>query len=48
VLNQEDGIYRSSDGLLMLRLFEIEEKEESAATQTGYSALFDIGLDLNQ
>jgi protocatechuate 3,4-dioxygenase beta subunit len=48
VLNEEDGIYRSSDGLLMLKLFEIEEKEESAATQVGYSALFDLGLDLNQ
>jgi protocatechuate 3,4-dioxygenase beta subunit len=48
MLNEEDGIYRGSDGLLMLKLFEIEEKEESAATQTGYSALFDIGLDLNQ
>lgn len=47
VLNEEDGIYRGSDGLLMLKVFEIEEKEESAATQTGYSALFDLSLDLN-
>lgn len=48
VLNEDDGIYRGSDGLLMLKLFEIEEKEESAATQDGYAALFDIGLDVNQ
>lgn len=47
VLNEQDGIYRSSDGLLMLRVTEIGEKEESDITETGYSALFDIGLDIN-
>lgn len=47
VLNEQDGIYRSSDGLLMLRVTEIGEKEESDIAETGYSALFDIGLDIN-
>lgn len=47
VLNEQDGIYRNSDGLLMLRVVEIGEKEEGETGITGYSAVFDIGLDLN-
>lgn len=46
VLNEQDGIFRGSDGLLTLKVIEIGEKEEVEAGETGYSALFDIGLDL--
>jgi protocatechuate 3,4-dioxygenase beta subunit len=47
VLNEQDGIFRGSDGLLTLKVAEIGEKEEEGTGEPGYAALFDIGLDLN-
>src|SRR5690606_29489250 len=47
VLNEQDGIFRGSDGLLTLQVFELGEKEESNLDESGYAALFDIGLNLN-
>lgn len=46
VLNQQDGIYRGSDGLLTLKVVEVGDKEEVTSALPEYSALFDIGLDL--
>ena len=52
-LNVEDGIFNQSDDLLTLTLtagdIEIvdEEDEEKITTLTGYTAVFDIGLDLS-
>jgi protocatechuate 3,4-dioxygenase beta subunit len=45
-LNDRDFIYRESDGLLTLDVVELGEKEEAERNEQGYSALFDIGLDL--
>jgi protocatechuate 3,4-dioxygenase beta subunit len=42
-LNENDGIFRGSDGLLTLKVVENEDEEEG-----GYIATFDIGLDLSQ
>jgi protocatechuate 3,4-dioxygenase beta subunit len=47
VLNEQDGIFRGSEGLLTLKVVEIGDKEEVETGETGYRALFDIGLDLN-
>ena len=47
VLNEQDGIFRGSDGLLTLKIAEIGDKEEGDSGEPGYSALFDVGLDLN-
>jgi protocatechuate 3,4-dioxygenase beta subunit len=42
VLNDEDGIFQQSDGLLTLDVIPFEDDEDS-----GYAATFDIGLDLS-
>ncbi|MDX2140534.1 MAG: intradiol ring-cleavage dioxygenase [Chloroflexota bacterium] len=45
--NDEDNIYRQSDGLLTLDLVPMEADElETLEVSTGYVATFDIGLDL--
>lgn len=40
-LNKDDNIFQSSEGLLTLDLVELEDEE-------GYTATFDIGLDMSQ
>lgn len=46
--NSRDGIYQNSDGLLTLELVPLTEEEmETYELEAGYSATFDIGLDLS-
>lgn len=45
--NDEDNIYQGSDGLLTLNLLPLTEDElTELEVEAGYSATFDIGLDL--
>jgi len=48
VLNENDGIFAQSDGLLTLEVTEDDAIEvgEDGETQAGYIAVFSIGLDL--
>lgn len=43
--NADDGIFQGSEGLLTLDITELDEDDELAP---GYTATFDIGLDLSQ
>lgn len=46
--NERDGIYQRSDGLLTLELIPLTDDELAELdAEDGYSATFDIGLDLN-
>ncbi len=48
VPNERDNIYRGSDGLLTLVLVPMAADElETLEAETGYTATFDIGLDLS-
>lgn len=47
VMNEQDGIFRGSDGLLTLKVVETGDKEEGDSGESRYAALFDIGLNLN-
>jgi protocatechuate 3,4-dioxygenase beta subunit len=51
VPNSRDGIFLGSDGLLTLQLEPLTEKQleelEEYALESGYSATFDIGLDMS-
>jgi protocatechuate 3,4-dioxygenase beta subunit len=46
--NENDGIYQQSDGLLTLDLVPMESEElDELGVEAGYTATFDIGLDLS-
>lgn len=46
--NDRDGIYQQSDGLLTLTLNPLDEEEMTALeVESGYAAVFDVGLDLS-
>lgn len=46
--NEQDGIYQASEGLLTLRLAPMTNEElAELELESGYSAIFDIGLDLS-
>jgi protocatechuate 3,4-dioxygenase beta subunit len=46
--NENDGIYQQSEGLLTLDLVPMEKEElDELGVEAGYTATFDIGLDLS-
>ena len=46
--NEDDNIFQQSDGLLTLELLPLADDElEELEVEAGYSAIFDVGLDLS-